>query len=56
MEKEEEKLFCPCQLPGCIIIYCPPPPASQRILPEKNSLLSVVKSRKVHLKKPQNQI
>lgn len=26
--------FCPCQLAGCIIIYCPPPLASQRILPE----------------------
>ena len=33
MEKQEERLFCPSRLPGYSIIYCPPPMASQRILP-----------------------
>ena len=45
-QNRKKSFFCRCRLAGCIIIYCPTPLASQRILPGRKSLLSGVKSMK----------
>lgn len=50
MEKQE-RLFYPSRLAGCIIIYCPPSMASQRILP-----FVWVEEKETFFKKPQPKV